>query len=408
MQLRITPKQAEYRREAHHRWNLAVGAVRSGKSHMAVQYIIPKGVMSRHGKKGINLILGATKENIERNVLMPMRDIWGDSLVSQINSRNQAMLFGELCYCIGAENARQVSKIRGSEVKFCYCDELADIHPDVFDILKSRLSLGYSEFHGACNPASPKHFVKQFIDSAKDGGIDLYCQHYTIYDNPFLPSEYVSAIEAEYRGTVYYDRYIKGLWTQAEGLVYPNFEAALEDAWEDVGTMASAFCVSCDYGTQNAFAALKWARDGSGCWHMVDEYYYSGRTEGKQKTDADYVEDMLAFCNDIPGRVEFIVDPSAASFIEAMRRSAKFSVVPADNNVPDGLRDTSVCMQNGSIKISRDCKSVIDEIQGYVWDEGKDDLPVKENDHAMDALRYFVKTKKVYRPPTQYVSPFGM
>ena len=176
-ELLLTEKQAEYVREAHHRWNLAIGAVRSGKSHLAVRYTIPRGLRERHNRRGLNLIVGATKENIERNVLEPMRDMWGQALVGDINSRNWATLFGEKVYCIGGENVKQVNRIRGSEIKFCYVDEVCDVHPQVFEMLKSRLSLPYSECHAACNPAGPTHFVKRFIDQAdEDPDIDLWHQ----------------------------------------------------------------------------------------------------------------------------------------------------------------------------------------------------------------------------------------
>ena len=415
----FTDKQREYRDNANHRWNLAVGAVRSGKSYIAIRYIIPKNIRDRIGRKGIALILGVTKESIERNVLLPMRELWGEAFVSRINSRNIARIFGENVYCIGAENKGQVSKIRGSEIKFCYCDELADIHPEVFDILKSRLSLSYSCFHGACNPASPHHFVKRFIDSAPDAGIDLYCQHYTIYDNPFLPPEYIRALEAEYAGTVYFKRYIEGLWAQAEGLVYPMFEQAIEDPWEPItwdgdGNAiyhARDWCVSVDYGTMNAFAALLWARDSKGVWHCVDEYRYSGRDEGHLRTDEDYVVDVATLCADVPDDTQVIVDPSAASFITALRRCTikPFRVVPADNSVLDGIRDTAVCLQTGKVRISSKLHGTIREFEGYVWDDSAhDDRPIKLEDHCMDALRYFVRTKRVCKPDIQYQSPFGM
>ena len=393
--LTITAKQAEYVREAHHRWNFAVGAVRSGKSHIAIQYVIPNGILSLRGRKGLNLILGASKENIERNVLAPMRDIWGDRVVSEINSRNIAKLFGERVYCLGAENKSQVSKIRGSEVKFCYCDEVCDIHPEVFEMLKSRLSLPYSQCHAACNPAGPEHFVKKFIDSA-GGGIDIYVQNYQLWDNPFLSQELVSSLEAEYEGTVYYDRYILGLWTKAEGLVYPMYAEAFEEGFDR--ERAIDWCVSCDYGTQNAFAALKWAFDGQ-VWHCVEEYRYSGRDEGHQKTNDDYMADMVEFCRDIPKDVvTFIIDPSAVSFSVTLRRckERRFKILPADNAVADGLQDTAVAIKRGLIRLDKSCVETKKEFVGYVWDEkSESDKPVKENDHCMDALRYFVKTKRL-------------
>lgn len=408
--IEITPKQAEYIVNAHHRWNFAVGAVRSGKSHMAVQYIIPQGLRERHGKKGINLILGASKENIERNVLEPMRQIWGASMVSEINSRNWASIFGEKVYCIGAEKMNQVSKIRGSEIKFCYVDEIVDINKEVFEMLKSRLSLPYSICHAAANPSYPTHFVKEFIDSAENG-VDIYSQEYTIYDNPFLPIEYVKSLEAEYAGTVYFLRYILGKWARAEGLIFPMF---LEALTEVPNGEAEDLALSIDYGTQNPFAAISWKKKG-GIWYAEREYYHSGRKTGRQKTDDEYANDLEDFMAEeiedyrirfeaskrepnvpMPSKIQLIIDPSAASFIALMKKKDWCKVVKANNDVEDGIRETASAIKRGLIKISTYMSEWRREVEGYVWDEKvEEDKPVKENDHLMDATRYFVKTKKI-------------
>lgn len=408
--IEITPKQAEYIVNAHHRWNFAVGAVRSGKSHMAVQYIIPQGLRDRHGKKGINLILGASKENIERNVLEPMRQIWGVNMISEINSRNWASIFGEKVYCIGAEKMNQVSKIRGSEIKFCYVDEIVDINKEVFEMLKSRLSLPYSICHAAANPSYPTHFVKEFIDSAENG-VDIYSQEYTIYDNPFLPKEYVRSLEAEYAGTVYFQRYILGKWARAEGLIFPMF---LEAIAEVPNGDAEDLAMSVDYGTQNPFAAIVWKKKG-GIWYAEREYYHSGRKTGKQKTDDEYASDLEDFMADeiedyrtrleasrrepnvpTPSKIQLIIDPSAASFIALMKKKDWCKVVKANNDVEDGIRETASAMKRGLIKISTSMPEWRREVEGYVWDDKvEEDKPVKENDHLMDATRYFVKTKKI-------------
>lgn len=408
--IEITPKQAEYIVNAHHRWNFAVGAVRSGKSHMAVQYIIPQGLRERHGKKGINLILGASKENIERNVLEPMRQIWGVNMVSEINSRNWASIFGEKVYCIGAEKMNQVSKIRGSEIKFCYVDEIVDINKEVFEMLKSRLSLPYSICHAAANPSYPTHFIKEFIDSAENG-VDIYSQEYTIYDNPFLPIEYVRSLEAEYAGTVYFLRYILGKWARAEGLIFPMFLEALAEV---PSGDAEDLALSVDYGTQNPFAAISWKKKG-GVWYAEREYYHSGRKTGKQKTDDEYATDLEDFMAEeiedyrarleasrrepnvpMPSKIQLIVDPSAASFIALMKKKDWCKVVKANNDVEDGIRETASAMKRGLIKISTNMPEWRREVEGYVWDEKvEEDKPVKENDHLMDATRYFVKTKKI-------------
>ena len=173
----------------------------------------------------MNFILGVSKSTIERNILEPMRNIYGTSLVSDINSQNMARLFGEDVHCLGAEKVSQVSKLRGASVKYCYGDEVADWNPEVFQMLKSRLSKPYSCFDGALNPQSPTHWMKDFIDS----DVEIYTQEYTIFDNPFLSKEYVNNLCKEYEGTVYYDRYILGKWKRAEGVIYTKYADRPQD-----------------------------------------------------------------------------------------------------------------------------------------------------------------------------------
>lgn len=410
----LTSKQAEYIRNANHRWNVACGAVRSGKSYCQISYCIPMRLLERKGKRGLRVILGATRANIERNILQPMRDIYGDSVATSINSQNFCKILGEKVYCIGADNIRQVAKIRGSEIAYCAIDEATDINKEVFEMLKSRLSLPWSCCDVTTNPAAPSHWFKEFIDSV-DKGVDVYCQNYTIYDNPFLPKEYVRALEAEYRGTVWFDRYILGKWTLAEGLIYPLFSEAREDPFLGLG---EEYALSIDYGTQNAFAALLWLRKGA-TWHIIDEYRYSGRDTGRQKTDADYLADMEEFISKLDehaqlviarnGGITTVIDPSAASFIAALRKdSNKFRVRTANNDVLDGIRDTARCLQNGTVKISSKCKEIFKEFEGYVWDDSEEvERPIKVNDHLMDALRYFVRTKRLVKPHEHYISVMG-
>ena len=418
----LTPKQAEYIRNATHRWNVACGAVRSGKSYCQIAYCIPSRITERKGLRGLKVILGATRDNIERNILQPMRDIYGDGIATSINSKNYCKILGERVYCIGADNIRQVAKIRGSEIAYCAIDEATDINQEVFEMLKSRLSLPWSTCDITTNPSSPNHWFKAFLDSA-DHGVDIFRQDYTIYDNPFLPSEYVRALEAEYVGSVWYDRYILGLWTLAEGLVYPNYADALYD--EIFEGFAEDYCISLDYGTSNPFAGILWELR-NGVWYGAQEIYYSGRESGIQKTDGEYLEmleDMIEPLKErisksvlsIWGekvrqvdRIPVIVDPSAASFIALLRKSEWFRPIPADNSVLDGIRMTNTAISKGMIKVHKRNKAWIKECQSYIWDDtSQEDRPVKDNDHLMDAMRYFVKTKRVINQVSEYTPIFS-
>ena len=273
-------------------------------------------------------------------------------------------------------------------------------------MLQSRLDKPYSLFDGTCNPEGPNHWFKQRLDKA---GADWYIQQYTIDDNPFLGKRVKERMKKDFEGTVYYDRYILGRWAQAEGMIYPGYSSALETPfapprWRDV-------FISIDYGTQNAFAALLWGKS-EGVWHIFREYRYSGRDTQVQKTDEDYVRDMERFVTeslpeDQRRGMMTIIDPSAASFIAALRRSRlAFRVRKADNDVLDGIRDVAVCMQRGDVRIFDNLPELRKEFDGYVWDDKADDKPIKVNDHLMDALRYGVRTMRLVKPKEEYKSPF--
>ena len=229
--MKFSRKQQEYIRKADKRWNFQVGAVRSGKSYVDVAHVIPERLRAVADKDGLNVILGVSKETIERNVLQPMREIFTDALIGTINSRNIAYVCGVPVYCLGAEKVNQVNKIQGSSIKYCYGDEIAKWNKEVFTMLASRLDKEYSKFDGACNPEYPSHWLKKFIDR---DDIDKYVQRYTIFDNPFLPKSTIKNLCKEYFGTVYYDRYILGLWALAEGLIFPMYEETIIDTIPEV------------------------------------------------------------------------------------------------------------------------------------------------------------------------------
>lgn len=371
---------------------------------MDIAHIVPYRLRSLKDKSGLNVILGVSKSTIERNVLQPMREIYSDAVVGNINMNNIAKVCGVDVYCLGAEKVSQVAKIQGTSIKYCYGDEIAKWNEEVFHMLQSRLDKPYSCFDGACNPESPNHWLKEFIDRED---IDAYIQHYTIFDNPYLPQEFVENLCKEYEGTVYYGRYIQGAWVLAEGLIYPMYEKAIE---EPPSGESSDQVLSIDYGTMNAFAAALWEKHGT-VWYATRLYYYSGRDTGVQKTDAEYADELDAMIADIMekreqsgasnplmGRSVFrkmktIIDPSAASFIAELNRRKWYSVLRADNAVQDGIRDTASAMYNDKIKIAPWLDDAIAELQGYVWAENTvEDTPVKVNDHFCDCMRYFVKT----------------
>lgn len=397
--MQFSPKQNEFIRNANQRYNFKIGAVRSGKSFVDIAYEIPARLRAVKDEPGLNVLMGVSKETIERNILQPMREIYTDQLVGGINSRNQAFVCGVQVYCLGAEKLNQVSKIQGSSIKYCYGDEVAKWNKEVFYMLQSRLDKPYSKMDGAFNPEYPGHWLKEFLDRED---IDAYIQKYTIFDNPFLDPAFVDNLCKEYAGTVYYKRYILGEWAMAEGLIYPMYDRAISEV---PNTQASRYVLSVDYGTMNAFAALLWELH-DGVWYASSGYYYSGRDLGASKTDDEYLADIDKWLDalEIPRPLPTIIDPSAASFITLLRKQDhRYKVRPAINDVMDGIRETAVAMQRDLIKISPAIKDWKKEIEGYVWDEDSiEDRPIKVNDHFMDSMRYFVKTLGIAKIKTQF------
>lgn len=372
---------------------IAEGAIRSGKTWaMCLGFLL----WSQARFSGCKFIVaGYSIETLKRNVVSPMAEILRglDWPYSFNRAENKIEIGTNAYHLFGANKERSQDSLQGLTAAGCYADEVALFPKSFVDQMVARCSVEGSKLWFNCNPSYPTHFFKtDFVDRAQELG--LVHLRFRMQDNPTLSPAIIERYERMYTG-VFRERYIEGLWTLAEGLVYPAHADALEDerpgGWE-----GREQCASLDYGTQNAFAALRWARVGD-VWHVVGEYRYSGRDEGHQKTDADYVEDMRAFLGDMPEGSPVIVDPSATSFIAAMRR-AGFRVRKARNDVMDGIRETAAAMAEGRVRIWSGCQGLVRELQGYVWDERADgDRPVKVEDHSCDALRYGVATMRMFR-----------
>lgn len=273
----ISEKQKEFIRNATHRYNLKIGARRCGKTYLDNLWTIPNRIIERKGLDGLNVIFGVSKGTIERNVLQPLRQIYGKGMVGTINSQNIAYLFGEEVYCLGCEKANQVSKIQGTSIKYAYGDEVAKWCQDVFIMIQGSLDKPYSCFDGALNPESETHWLKvDFLDKIEEKGLDVYAQYYTIFDNPFLSKTFVDNLCKEYEGTVFYDRLILGKWCNAEGLIYRKFAnnpskyAIKHECWKEDGEWKDNLpkgetIVGIDYGGTKSGQAFV-------CTRISDDY----------------------------------------------------------------------------------------------------------------------------------------
>lgn len=406
-------KHKEYIRNATRcTMSVAEGAVRAGKT---IDNIAAFAWMIEHGTPDrIHLVTGATVGTAKLNIgdsngfglehIFRGRCKWGkykDNEALYIDSKGvkYVVIFA------GGGKADSYKRIRGNSYGMWLATEVNLHHEEMIkEAFNRQLAAKVRRVFWDLNPINPgawiyKKYINQF-DQRYPG--DYNYQHFTIFDNASIPDERIEEIKHQYiPGTIWYRRDILGERCMAEGLIYPMYMEALEDTYTGQRT---DYRISIDYGTQNPFAALKWVKSPDGVWHVVEEYYYSGREEGHQKTDADYVKDMEAFTSDAPeGGIPVYVDPSATSFKTALRRSniRPFKIRDAKNDVIPGIEETATCLQEsqGLVKISHECKRTVEEFGGYVWDEKEEsDKPVKVNDHAMDSMRYFIHTMNLYRP----------
>lgn len=405
--MQLSKKQNEYIINATHRWNIKSGAVRSGKSFVDTAYIVPKRIRERAGKPGLNVIMGVSKESIERNVLQPMREIYTSDLIGNINNRNVARVCGEDVYCLGAEKVSQVAKIQGASIKYCYGDEIAKWNKEVFQMLKSRLDKPYSCFDGACNPENPTHWLKEFLDNKK---LDIYLQRYTIFDNPFLAPDFVEKLCIEYDGTVYYDRLILGLWKRAEGAIYRKFADHPEDFVKEPATVdLTEIVIGVDFGgnkSGHSFVARGYDRDNNVYGLKSIRYMNTDTKRFKEGIDSNILNDLLIqFVNEVQekyGKVDFIYWDNAETTLGQSIRNAMIKahpnviVRPAKKiRIKDRIECVLKLMGAGRFFITEDCETLSTALQEAVWDEKalKDDrLDDGSSDiDTLDAFEYTIE-----------------
>lgn len=364
------------------------GSIRSGKTvSMTVGFFLWSMATFNDQKFAI---CGKTIESLRRNVILNLRDWIPDDIQITERRAENKLIVSDGCghentyFLFGGRDESSYTLVQGITLAGALLDEVALMPRSFVEQVCARCSVAGSKLWFNCNPDGPEHwFYKNWVEKCKE--MNALHIHFTMNDNLSLAEEIRARYERMYTG-VFYQRYILGLWVLAEGLVYEF----LEDYITDNQPKGAEYYISVDYGTLNPFSAGLWSVTGNNAVR-IKEYYYDGRNKKKQLTDEEY-------CNEIEKLSEglmitkVIVDPSAASFITALKRRG-FRVQQADNSVLDGIRRTSVFLKNGNIKIHRSCVDAIREFGLYRWDEKKTtDTVVKDNDHAMDDIRYFCST----------------
>lgn len=368
--MQLSNMQKEFWNNANSRWNVKSGATRSGKTYLDY-YIIPRRIRAVAGKEGLVVILGNTKGTLQRNIIEPLQKIFTPALVSDIRSDNTAMLFGEKCYCLGADKINQVDRIRGSSIKYCYGDEVVTWHEDVFNMLKSRLDKPYSCFDGTCNPDNPNHWFYKFLHS----DADLFLQNYTIEDNPFLDKGFIENLKKEYFGTVLYDRYILGKWALAEGLIYKQFADTPEKFMIPKDKLPARFesiNIGHDFGgnkSNHAFVATGIS---------FDNHMYKLRAKSVKATGTSFAWLEKEFISFVDGIIRdygypdgVYCDSNEQTLINSYRQNTSYPIYSClKKHINDRIRCTLLLMGAERYHIVEgECDDLVNGLKTAVWDE---------------------------------------
>lgn len=393
----LTEKQQEYLNHCNHRWNVKTGATGSGKTYLDIAVTIPQRVLATKGE-GLIVLLGNTKGTLERNILTPMREIYG-GLVGNISSDNTVRLFGKKCYALGADNRKHTARIQGATMEYVYGDEVTTWSEEVFQMLKSRLRCQHSHFDGTCNPDNPRHWFKAFLES----DADIYHQSYVI-DDGVLPDDVVAELKKEYAGTVYYDRFINGLWVAAEGVIYRDFADDTERFLIDIDQQGEKYeliktVIGVDFGggsSAHAMCCLGYTRNYDQLI-VLDEYREQEALTPEQLALAfvDFVRRNKMRWN----VTDVYCDSAEQTLINGLRvAAAKERLLVNVGNakkkpINDRIRVMCMLMGANRFKINRTCKHTIEALQSAVWDSRKltEDVRLDNgttNIDSLDALEY--------------------
>ena len=361
------------------------GAVRSGKTLSMVTGFFLWSMASFDGQ--VFALCGKTVGSLRRNIICHLNS-WLAGVVRITDSRSENKLTVTDCrgrtntyYLFGGQDESSAAVIQGITLAGVLLDEVVLMPRSFVEQACARCSVAGSKMWFSCNPSSPSHwFYREWVSKPKKK--NALRLHFTMEDNPALDPKIRQRYETLYTG-VFYRRFVLGQWCGAEGLVY-EFDPARNITREQPA--GGRYYISVDYGTQNPFSAGLWCVSG-GRAYRLREYYHSGRDTGVQHTDEEYYRELVRLAGGLPVE-QVIVDPSAASFIATIRRYGQFPVRKARNEVLPGIRLVAQLLKSGTLQVLPGCKDAIREFGLYAWEEDRD-VPRKENDHAMDDIRYF-------------------
>lgn len=403
----LSPKQLEFINNSTRHWNLAHGSVRSGKTvgtlfrFMQAANECPDSQIFMVGHSSDTIYENAIRLLLESDQLDVYRPF-----CTWYAGKRELRFRDKTIKTLGAKDEGAIGQFQGKTMSLVYCDEMTLYPESIIDMIDTRLSNPWSMGFASMNPSHPGHKIKKWIDFAEAGDKNYYSLHFTLDDNPYVDEPYKQRIKNSLSGLFYKRNYL-GLWCLAEGAIFDFFDRNIHVVAKPPRA-AEYWIAGIDFGTSNAFACVligvstgQYTQTGKCMW-VEKEYYWNSKQTGRQKVNSEYARDVEEFLE--PYAIKGIyIDPSAAAMKLELQRKG-LHVIPADNDVTNGIQVMTSEMANGNLYVCKDCPNLIREIEGYVWDSKKsekgEDEPIKRGDHAVDALRYCINTHKVnvYNP----------
>lgn len=397
----FSPKQLEFVDNSICHWNIAHGAVSTGKTvgtlfrFMQAVNDCPDSQIFMVGHSSDTIYQNAIRLLLESEELAMFRPFcyW-------LTGKRQLKFRDKTIQTLGAKDEGAIGKFQGLTASLMYCDEMTLYPEPIIDMIDTRLRREHSMGFAAMNPSHPNHKCKQWVDKAAAGDKNYYALHFELDDNPFINEDYKERIRNSASG-LFYKRNVLGLWVMAEGAIFDFFDKKIHVV-EKPPVAADYWIASIDYGSSNPFACLligvstgMYTQTGKQMW--VEKEYYWDHKKRRPKVNSELADDVIEFLEPYAVR-NIYIDPSAEAFQQELKKRGKH-VVHADNNVFNGIQVMTDLVRNGVCVICSECTNLIKEIEGYVWDPSQAkkgyDEPLKQNDHAIDALRYALKSHKV-------------
>jgi len=402
MQDIFSEKQLRFMVNSTAHWNLAHGSVRTGKTIGTLFRFMQAAAECPDSQI---FMVGHSSDTIYQNAIRLIFETSQFAIFKPFctwySGKRQLMFRDKTITTLGAKDEGAIGSFQGKTFSLVYCDEMTLYPESIIDMIDTRLSNPHSMGFASMNPSHPNHKIKHWIDKADAGDPNYYALHFTLEDNPFVGEDYKKRIRESLTGLFYKRNYL-GLWCLAEGAIFDFFDRQTYVV-KRPPKAAEYWVAGIDYGTSNNFACMlmgvstgRYDQTGVQRW-FEKEYVWDSKKRERQKTNAEYADDVVQFLE--PYGVKMIyIDPSAASFrLELQRRG--FQVIDANNDVFNGINYMVSEVKRGSIMICQDCETMIREMESYVWDPKKSekgyDVPLKKDDHCLDAARYVAYTHKI-------------